>query len=113
MRTFLFSSSTACSSASTSSAGTALGHTASGTQLERGRRTARRPHFDHERDVLLRWNGLDQEERQLGVDRLELDGVHLIVDHRRQRGNRFRVSGLAQQAHGADADFRDRGCEGS
>ncbi len=86
--------------------GHGLGPDRERAQLERRRRTALRSHLDDERHVLLGRNRLDQKERQLGIDRLELNLVHLVADDGCERRHRFRVPGLAQQAHGADANLR-------
>ena len=83
-----------------------LGPDSERAPFERGRRTPIRPNLDHEGHALLRRDRLDQKERQLRVDGLELDRVHRVVDHRRERGDRFRVSSLAQQTHGAHPDLR-------
>ena len=55
--------------------------------------------------MLLRRNRLDEVERQLGGERLELDVVDGIVYERRHRHDGFRVARLAQQANGVDTDF--------
>jgi hypothetical protein len=62
-------------------------------------------HLDDERDALLRRHRLDQEERELGIDRLELNRVDRVVDERRHRHDRLRVTRFAQQPHGADANL--------
>jgi hypothetical protein len=45
----------------------------------------------HQRDVLLRRRRLDDEEGQLGGNRLELNLVDRIVDQRGHRNGRFGV----------------------
>ncbi len=86
--------------------GHGLGPDRERAKLERRRRTALRSHLDDERHALLGRNRFDQEERQLGIDRLELNLVYLVVDDGCERRYRFRVPGLAQQPHCADTNLR-------
>ena len=63
-------------------------------------------HFDHEPHPLPKRHVLDEEERQLGGNRLELNLVERIVDDRGDRNGRGRVLRLAQHANGAQARLR-------
>lgn len=75
-------------------------------ELERRRSATLRSHLDDERHVLLGRNRFNQKKGQLGIDRLELNLVHLIVDDGRERSDRFRIPGLAQQTDCADTNLR-------
>ncbi len=73
--------------------------------LEGAGRTAAVPNLHQEADALAIGNLLDQEERELGGYRLNLDLVQRIVDERRNRHDGLGVLRFAEQAQRARAHF--------